>query len=136
MKNAQLILSKIEHDMLVNHLKLSANLSEFNRKKLGIELKSARVLPEEELPADVVLLNSEVEIQDAESKRTFFFHLVDPKKADIQNNRLSIMSPIGVALLGYRPGVDVEWEMPNGLKTFKIVKVIRPVEAVAGEQRV
>lgn len=132
MKNAQLILSKTEYELLVSHLKLSTNLSEFNRKKLIIELKSARVLPLAELPADVVSLNSQVEIQDVESQRLFFFHLVEPKKADINSHHLSVLSPIGIALLGYRPGVEVDWEMPNGLKTFRIVKVERLVETTAG----
>ena len=125
MKTAQLILSKSDHELLSNHLKLSTGLSEFNRKKLDIELKTARVLSVEELPADVVCENSYVEIQDVESGRTFDFHLVNPKDANIKTNRLSLLAPIGVALLGYKPGVEVDWEMPNGLRVFRIMRVER-----------
>lgn len=127
MKNAQLILSKNDHELLTNHLKLSTGLSEFNRKKLSIELKTARVISVEDLPEDVVAENSFVEIRDIESGRTFNFHLVNPKDANIKTNRLSLLAPIGVALLGYRPGVEVDWEMPNGLKVFRIMHVERPV---------
>lgn len=126
MKNAQLILSKNDHELLTNHLKLSTGLSEFNRKKLSIELKTARVISVEDLPEDVVAENSFVEIRDIESGRTFNFHLVNPKDANIKTNRLSLLAPIGVALLGYRPGVEVDWEMPNGLKVFRIMHVERP----------
>lgn len=130
MKNAQLILSKSDHELLKNHLKLSANLSEFNKVKLTIELKTARVISTEDLPDDVVSENSFVEIQDIESGRIFDFHLVNPKDADVKTNRLSVLAPIGVALLGYRPGIEVEWEMPNGLKVFRIVRVERHVKVV------
>ncbi len=136
MKLAQLILSQSDYELLQNHLKLSANLSEFNKKKLSIELKSARILPAKELPEDVVSQNSRVEIQDTESGRKFNFHLVGPKEANIKTNKLSVLAPIGVALLGYRPGVEVDWEMPNGLKTFKIVSVKRDIEEVSGESAV
>ncbi len=125
MKNAQLILSKSDHELLTNHLKLSTNLSEFNKKKLGLELKTARVVSLDDLPVDVVAENSYVEIQDVESGKIFDFHLVNPRDADIKSNRLSLLAPIGVALLGYRPGVEVDWEMPNGLKVFRIVHVER-----------
>jgi regulator of nucleoside diphosphate kinase len=132
MKNAQLILSKSDYDLLNNHLKLSANLSEFNKKKLSIELQTARVLPLEELPSDVVSENSKVEIEDVESGKKFNFVLVSPSDANIQSNKLSVLAPVGVALLGYRPGVEVDWEMSNGLKTFRIVKVERiPAEEKA-----
>ncbi len=131
MKHAQLILSTNDHDLLKNHLKLSANLSEFNKSKLTIELKTARVIPAEELPDDVVSENSYVEIQDIESGRTFSFHLVNPKDANVKTNRLSVLAPIGIALLGYRPGIEVEWDMPNGLKVFRIMKVERHVKEVS-----
>ena len=125
MKIAQLILSKTDFELLKNHLKLSTNLSEFNRKKLGLELKTARVLKPEEMPDDVVSENSKVLIEDIESGQKFDFVLVSPKNADIKSNKLSVLAPIGIALLGYRPGVEVDWEMPVGLRTFRIVSAVR-----------
>lgn len=125
MKIAQLILSKTDFELLKNHLKLSTNLSEFNRKKLSLELKTARVLKPEDAPLDVVSENSKVQIEDIESGQKFDFILVSPKNADIKSNKLSVLAPIGIALLGYRPGVEVDWEMPNGLRTFRIVSAVR-----------
>ncbi len=125
MKLAQLILSKSDYELLKTHLKLSTTLSEFNKKKLSIELKTARVLKSEEMPDDVVSENSKVRIEDIESGQAYTFELVAPKQADMKQSRLSVLSPIGVALLGYRPGIEVDWEMPGGLRTFKIVSVQR-----------
>jgi len=128
MKLAQLILSKSDYELLNTHLKLSTTLSEFNKKKLSIELKTARVLKPEEMPDDVVSENSKVRIEDTQSGQVYSFELVAPKQADMKQNRLSVLSPIGVALLGYRPGIEVDWEMPAGLRTFRIVSVQRSVE--------
>ena len=125
MKLAQLILSKSDFELLQNHLNLSTKLSEFNKKKLSLELKTARVLKPEDMPEDVVSENSYVEIEDTESGQNYNFNLVNPAKADYKTNKLSVLAPIGVALLGYRPGIEVDWEMPTGLRTFRIVSVKR-----------
>lgn len=125
MKTIQLILTKNDFELLQNHLKLSTKLSDFNKKKLIQELKTAQVLKPEEMPEDVVSENSSVKIEDIESGQQYNFVLVSPNKADLKSNKLSVLAPIGVALLGYRPGVEVDWEMPNGLRTFRIVQVER-----------
>ncbi|SDL64757.1 regulator of nucleoside diphosphate kinase [Daejeonella rubra] len=125
MKIAQLILSKTDFELLKSHLKLSTNLSEFNKKKLILELKTARVLNSAEMPDDVVSENSKVQIKDVASGQTFDFILVAHQKADPKMNKISVLAPIGIALLGYRPGIEVDWEMPNGLRTFRIVSVER-----------
>lgn len=125
MKIAQLILTKADFDLLENHLKLSTNLSDFNRNKLILELKTARVLKIEEMPDDVVSENSKVQIEDIASGQKFDFTLVAHHKANPKMHKISVLAPIGVALLGYRPGIEVDWEMPNGLRTFRIVSVER-----------
>jgi len=123
MENVQLTISKSDFELLQNHLNLSSKLSNFNKKKLTEELKNAKVLKDSELPNDVVTLNSYVEIEEVDTHQVFKFQLVNPAEANMKSNKLSVLAPIGVALLGYRTGAKVQWEMPNGLKTFKIVKV-------------
>ena len=133
MKIAQLILSKNDFELLQNHLNLSTKLSEFNKKKLSLELKTARVLKSEDMPGDVVSENSSVESEDTESGQKYNFILVSPNKADYKTNKLSVLAPIGVALLGYRPGIEVDWEMPTGRRTFRIVSVKRTTELDSGQ---
>ena len=123
MKTPQLIISTHDFDILKDHLKLSTNLSEFNKRKLEQELDAAQVLNDEELPADVVRLQSEVKIENIETQKVFDFKLVMPVEADMKKGKLSVFAPIGIALLGYKIGAEVEWEMPDGLKKFKIVEV-------------
>jgi len=127
MKNAQLVISQSDFDLLQNHLKLSSKLSDFNRKKLSEELQSAQVVKQDDLPIDIVATNSQVEIEEVTAGQRFTFRLVSPDDADMKRHRLSVLAPIGVALLGYGVGAEVQWEMPNGLKVFRIVNVTRDV---------
>lgn len=126
MKTEQLIIVKKELELLKKHL-LHSNLSEFNRNKLLAELKSAKIMKDEELPDDVVCLDSRIDIQEMTSKQKFTFHLVLPSEANMKHQKISVFAPIGIALLGYRTGAIVQWEMPNGLKTFEILKVTQHV---------
>src|SRR5690606_14661001 len=123
METLQLMISKSDFDILKDHLKLSTNLSEFNKQKLSQELDAAQVMKDSDLPADVVRLESEVKIENIETGKVFNFKLVMPAEANMQKQKLSVFAPIGIALLGYRPGAEVEWEMPDGLKKFKIIEV-------------
>lgn len=126
MKTEQLIIVKKELELLKKHLAHS-DLSEFNRNKLLAELKSAKIMKENELPDDVVCLDSKIDIQETTSKQMFTFHLVLPSEANMKHKKISVFAPIGIALLGYRTGSIVQWEMPNGLKTFEILKVVQHV---------
>lgn len=122
MKQEQLIILKKELELLKTHL-MRSNLSDFNKNKLLDELKSAQVKKESELPDDVVCLDAKVEIEETKTGQKFIFQIVLPSDANIKANKVSVFAPIGIALLGYRTGSLVQWEMPNGLKNFKILKV-------------
>ena len=101
---------------------MHSNLSDFNKARLLKELKTAKIV--KDLPEDVVCLASQVEIREVTSKQTFTFQLVLPGEANMKYQKISVFAPIGVALLGYRTGSMVQWEMPSGLKTFEILNVI------------
>ncbi|WP_432709014.1 GreA/GreB family elongation factor [Pedobacter sp.] len=125
MENTQLIIPQKEYDLLMNHLKLSSKLSDFNKKKLNNELKTAKVVKRDDLPDDVIVIDSLVTIQDVKSGQEFSFHLVTPEEANMKAHKLSVLAPIGIALLGYSSDALVDWEMPDGVKQFKVKKVSR-----------
>jgi regulator of nucleoside diphosphate kinase len=87
------------------------------------ELKKGEVIDHEDFPADAVRINSRVKVEDRATKRVLNLMLVLPDKADVSKGKVSVMAPIGVALLGYRKGQEVTWEVPAGKKHFKIVEV-------------
>ena len=123
MKKEPLMISRKNLDLLKTHLKSSTNLSAFNQLKLKDELKNAIVLKSEELPEDVITLYSEVRFKDMETGQEFSYQLVNPNQANMREGKLSIYVPIGIALFGYRTGAEIQWEMPNGLRTFKVLEV-------------
>lgn len=125
MTGEQLIITKKEYDLLANHLKLSANLSAFNKKKLNEELKTAKIVKKDELPDDVIIIDSQITIQDINSGQEFHFKLVVPEEANMRVHKLSVLAPIGIALLGYTTDAVVDWEMPDGVKKFKVMHVTR-----------
>ncbi|SDD75469.1 regulator of nucleoside diphosphate kinase [Mucilaginibacter pineti] len=124
MKTEQLTITQGELDLLKKHLK-NSDLTDFNKRKLLTELESAQVVAEDELPEDAICLNAVVQVQEVVGKQSFIFQIVLPLAADIKKNKISIFAPIAIALLGYRKGARIQWEMPNGMQEFEILKVNR-----------
>ncbi len=125
-KRDQLLLEKNDYDVIMRYLKAGYGRNSFNRQdaeELEAELKKAKLMDKSKLPADVVRLNSLVTIHDLEQKKELQLKVVIPEKADIRERRISIMSPIGTALIGFRKGQTVSWKVPAGKKTFNIVEV-------------
>jgi regulator of nucleoside diphosphate kinase len=119
-----IILSTGIYDLLKDHLR-RRKLSRYNEAKLELELKHARQVLRNELPADVVTVDTYVKVKEMESGKEFTYKLVAPAKARRKHNTLSILSPIGVAILGYTKGAIVQWEMPEGIKKYQIEDVTK-----------
>ncbi|MBB1283932.1 GreA/GreB family elongation factor [Flavisolibacter sp. BT320] len=122
----QLTLSKNDYEIIMLSLKSNKwkmTCNQHDAEELEAELKKAKVVEDEELPDDVVRLNSYVTIKDEKADKMMEFMVVTPEKADIKQRKISIMSPLGVALIGYPKGEQVSWQVPAGRKTFTILDV-------------
>jgi len=97
--------------------------------RLEEELEWAQVVPPREIPGDVVTMNSQVRVKDLDSNQEIVFTLVFPADADYEGGKLSVLAPIGTALLGYRAGETVEWDVPGGVRRLKIEQVLYQPEA-------
>jgi regulator of nucleoside diphosphate kinase len=94
-----------------------------NFRRLSEELSKAEQVDIEDFPADVVRLNSTVVIKDMDTKRDMTITIVLPQEADIKQKKVSVLAPIGTALIGFRKGKEVSWEVPAGRKNFLIMDV-------------
>ena len=102
-------------------------------EKLESELVRARVVPREKIPRDTVTMNSRVVFEDETTGERREISLVYPGSADIDAGRISVLVPVGTALLGLRVGQSIDWELPSGEKSrYRIVAVPFQPEA-AGE---
>lgn len=124
MMETQISLSKGVYGLLKDHIRSNNKLSLRNIAQLEQELKNARILPAKTIPEDVVGINTSVQVRDVETSEVLSFELVAPSEAKIKNNKVSVLSAIGLALIGYEVGEEVSWEFPEGFKTYKIEKVI------------
>ena len=97
--------------------------------ELDRELDRAEIVGPEDLSRDVVTMHSTVRVRDLDSGRTVVYTLVFPVDADIEKERISILAPIGTALIGYRAGDLVEWRTPGGTRRLRIEEVLFQPEA-------
>lgn len=86
------------------------------------ELKTALLVEKSELPGDVVRFNSKVTIKTPfiESKT---YQIVAPEESDLKVGKISILTPMALALFGYAVSDEIEWQFPNGTKTIQIIDV-------------
>ena len=98
-------------------------------KELARELAIAETVDSKAVPANVVTMNSRVVVKDVESGEKSEYSLVFPEQADIAQGRLSVVSPIGTAILGYAKGDTIIWQTPGGPRQIKIVDIPYQPEA-------
>lgn len=90
---------------------------------LDAELHRALVVPQESMPADVVTMDRDVVYEDLDTQTRRRVRLVYPQHSDPKRGWISVLAPIGSALLGLRVGQSIEWEVPTGRKRVRIVEV-------------
>ena len=98
-------------------------------KLLEEELRRAVIVEPKEIPGDVITMNSRAEMRDLESGEIVAFTLVFPSEANIEEEKISVLAPIGAGMLGYRVGDEFEWNVPDGVRHMKVTKVHYQPEA-------
>lgn len=116
-----LVVSEIDYARLVPLIRASGlELAD----ALDEELSRADIVAHEDLPEDAVAMHSTVTYRDLDSQLDTTVTLVFPTEADVAEKKISVLSPVGVALLGLRAGGRIHWPMPNGKrKHFEILMV-------------
>jgi regulator of nucleoside diphosphate kinase len=116
-------------DAILRHLPTQNAVASLLRR----ELDRAEIVESTEVPGDVVTMNSRVVLEDPETGERHHITLVYPSAADFDAERLSILAPVGAALLGLRPGQTIDWPLPNGrVRRIRVISVDWQPEA-AGE---
>ncbi len=125
-----IILSKEDYEILSRFVKSnSGGISNNGLRKLATELQSAQIVEQEQLPDHTVRMRSKVKIMIEGDNKEMKLQLVLPSEADIKQNKISVFAPLGSALIGYRQGDTIAWEVPGGTKVFKILEVNNETES-------
>jgi regulator of nucleoside diphosphate kinase len=123
----QLVFREDDFEMLTACLNDGRRASAFGPQiveALQADFKKAKLVKKDEFPTDVVRLNSKVIVKDVNNDKTMEIIVVMPEDADIKQRKISVMNPVGVALIGFRQGQQVAWQVPTGQKKFTIMEVI------------
>jgi regulator of nucleoside diphosphate kinase len=122
----KLYVTRQDHQRLTNMLEeaLARNSRDSAfLKELAHELALAEAVEPKDVPPDVVTMNSRVILKDVESGEQMDYTLVFPNQADIEQGCLSVVSPIGTAILGYAKGDTLSWHTPGGPRKLQILDI-------------
>ncbi|WP_269235118.1 GreA/GreB family elongation factor [Flavobacterium flavigenum] len=118
------IFCKKEYQFLRELILKSKNDS--NAKEAGLlsqELDRAIISEESILDNSIIRINSHVTIEDVKSNKQMKIQIVLPSLANVQERKISILAPLSVAIIGFKENDQVDWELPSGIKTLKIIEV-------------
>ena len=124
--NRKIIMTAADHAELDAVIRFTGKVSDRRRAELAAlenELKRAEIVASEEIPPDVITMNSRAELLDLESKERMQFTLVLPHDADIEEGKISVLAALGTAMIGYRNGDTFEWPVPYGRRRLKVTAV-------------
>ena len=100
-----------------------------NLKKLEAELDRAEIVDAKDISKKVITMRSRVRLKDLVSGEANTYSLVFPSEADFSQGKISVLAPIGTAILGYKSGDTIEWPVPSGVRKLKIDKILYQPEA-------
>ncbi len=99
-------------------------------KGLEAELNRSKRVASQKVPRDVITMHSKAHLVDLDTGEELVYTLVFPHEADIRQDKISVLAPIGTAMLGYRVGDVFEWPVPDGLRRLQVKGVLYQPEAV------
>lgn len=122
MRTIPLILTKEGYKLLADQYE-SVTTTAFNKQKLFLELKDAKIVGQQCMPLNVVSSNTSVLIWNINKNQTFSISIIAEDSPEHGKNKVRVTDPIAVALLGYPAGAMTEWEMKDGINKFKVISV-------------
>lgn len=138
MKKRQIFITEFDKKRLNELIASACDLEEENCDHLDDliqELNRAKIVDPKEVPADVITMNSMVVLKDLETDKNTTYTLSFPNDADINLGQISVLAPIGTAILGYREGDIIEWSVPSGKKRLMVDKILYQPESAGDFDR-
>lgn len=120
--SANIILTTGIYDLIKDHVRRKKVTIE-QEEILLAELKKASQVLRRDLPEDIASVNRKIKIKEHTAGEEMEFLLVGPKAAKVTKKKYSILSDVGLAIVGYKVGDVVKWPTPSGIKEYKIVSV-------------
>jgi len=122
----EIIVTTRDHAELSSVIAVTGKVShrvKWELRLLENELNRARIVAPEEVPPDVITINTRAEFLDLETGERMEFTVVLPIDANTNDGKISVLAPLGTAMLGYRVGDEFVWHVPHGLRRLKVIKL-------------
>ena len=134
MTNRDIYITQFDRDRL-SGLIAEAGVERRDLDALSEELNRAHVVSPEQVPASVITMNSKILLKDVDTAEELEYTLVFPSEADLDTGAISVLAPVGTAILGYTERIVVEWPVPSGTRRLRIEKVLYQPEAAGDFDR-
>jgi regulator of nucleoside diphosphate kinase len=102
-------------------------------KGLEAELNRSLRIAAHKVPPDVITMHSKAHLTDLDSREELVYTLVFPNEADIRQDKISVLAPIGTAMLGYRVGDIFEWPVPDGIRRLQVKSLLYQPETAGAD---
>jgi regulator of nucleoside diphosphate kinase len=132
-KQTNIYITKPDYERLTKLIEIARERqSDANREyldRLEEELDRAEVVQQKDTPADVITMRSTVRLKDLDTSEEMIYRLVFPAEANYDEGKISVLAPIGTAMLGYRRGDVIEWQVPSGVRRLSVEEVLYQPES-------
>lgn len=126
MKTREIIVADADMEKLSRLIQASQHSLFRDQRQLDAldqALQSAEVRPRRRIPKSVVRMNSSIRVRDCHTGKVELYTLVLPEAADISKDLISVLAPVGIALLGHKRGEVIEARVPGGTRRLKVEQV-------------
>ena len=96
------------------------------RTDLEDKLARVKIIEDQDISADKIYIGAIVTLEDLDTEEKMKYMMVSPEEANYEDNKISILSPIGKGLMGHGKGEELEVEVPAGILKYKVLKIERP----------
>ena len=132
-RETNIYITKPDHERLTKLIEIAREReSDANREyldRLEEELDRAEVVQQQDVPVDVITMRSTVRLKDLDTSEEMIYRLVFPTEANYDEAKISVLAPIGTAMLGYKRGDVIEWQTRRGPRCLRIERILFQPEA-------
>lgn len=130
MKNVLITVDDFERLLArMNYVPSTERLSIMERQ-LYLKLLSAETISQLKISKRVITMNSRVRLRESLTQKEIEVTITYPENANSRESKISILSPVGVALIGQQKGDQVSWKIPSGIGQFEIIEILYQPESV------
>lgn len=120
---------KTKLQKLINEAKEFHPGSEEYLSNLERELNRAQLVASEKIPHNVITMHSKVLLEDLDSGEEMTYTLVYPNEANLMEDKISVLAPVGTAIIGLREKDVIDWKIPSGIVRLEVKKILYQPEA-------